>query len=192
MSHTAQNTLPEQFFYSACKTGDMKTIKKYSQYTKIFHYYAFTLACENNQLKAAQWLLRQYNLDPPNIDKKRIVQSFIWACKNGYFEMIEWLHSQYNFSTDDIRTDDNFALRWACDRGHFTIVKWLATNFELTIEDIRTEDNFSIYWACMYGYFDLAQWLITYFEMVPDDVVEEFRDQFVFFDYLGPKSAAKI
>jgi hypothetical protein len=178
---------PEQFFYNACKTGDMEAIKIYSSSKKIFQYHALAIACENGQLKAAQWLSRHYDFS--TIGKKQMLHSFIFACKNGHFEMATWLHSNYKFTADDARADDNFALRWACDRGHFRIVKWLVRTFDLTIDDIRTENNFALYWACHHGHFDIVQWLVTHFGMTQEDIGEEYKDKFIFV-WRPPRSAA--
>ncbi len=77
-------------------------------------------------------------------------------CKQNKLEEIKKL----NLSIEDIRSDNNCALRWACRNGHIEVVKFLIDK-GLTLEDIRSEDNFALRCASKNGHLEVVKFLIN-------------------------------
>ena len=77
------------------------------------------------------------------------------GCKVGNLPILKLL----KITSEDIRSDDNYALRWASENGHFEVVKYLCETYQLTIEDIRSENNYALRWASLNGYFEVVKYL---------------------------------
>ncbi len=85
----------------------------------------------------------------PNFEK------FYEYCKKCNLDEIKKL----NLNLDDIRSEDNSALRLASSNGNIEVVKYII-NKGLTLEDIRSYDNEAFRWACTNGHLEVIKYLI--------------------------------
>ena len=76
--------------------------------------------------------------------------------------MVKYLISQ-GFSLDDIRTNNNEALRYTCRNGHLEVVKYLIAQ-GLTLDDISTNDNEALKSACKYGHLEIVEYLKSFYQ----------------------------
>jgi len=89
----------------------------------------FILACENNHLLVAKYLLHKYN-QPQNI----IINihcndelAFILACANGHLQVAKWLYysGKQIDSPINIHAENEHAFVQACTNNHLEVAKWL-------------------------------------------------------------------
>src|SRR6056297_911017 len=62
------------------------------------------------------------------------------CCKVGNLPIIRLL----KLAIEDIRSEDNWALKLASGYGHIEVVKYLCETYKLRIEDIRSYDNWAL------------------------------------------------
>ena len=100
----------------------------------------------------------------------------LWfACQYGHLKIIQWLYSACELTVDDIRVDNNWALRCACIHGNLHVVQYLCETFELTVEDIRSRNNWALQLACKYGHLHVFQYLCETFDLTVEDVWSDYN-----------------
>jgi ankyrin repeat protein len=62
------------------------------------------------------------------------------------------------FENDDLRADNNYAIKWASKNGHLEIVKLLAER--LTDDDLRAYNNYAINGASFNGHLEIVKFLL--------------------------------
>src|SRR6056297_3143255 len=77
------------------------------------------------------------------------------CCEIGHLPILKIL----KFSSEDVRSDDNYALTCASENGHIEVVKYLCEIYGLTIEDIRSQDNYALRLASCYGHIEVVKYL---------------------------------
>ena len=128
----------------------------------------FIDACRNGKIKRVQNIVKTYGI----FDKRIILYNHIFsqACSDGRLEICKWLVRTFNLTAEDVRSDDNSALRWACKKGHLEVFLWLVSTFNLSITDARSRNNFALRMACREGYLKVCKWLVGIFEFTAEDV----------------------
>jgi hypothetical protein len=59
------------------------------------------------------------------------------ACGSGQVAVCQWLTERFGLTVDDVRANDNDALRFAVINGHLEVCQWLTEKFGLTADDVR-------------------------------------------------------
>ena len=72
-------------------------------------------------------------------------------------------------TAEQVRADNNQALRWACMNGHLAVAQWLTDRFQLTTDDARAQNNGAFRGACGHGHLEMAQWLTDRFQLTAED-----------------------
>jgi hypothetical protein len=88
---------------------------------------------------------------------------------NNHLALARWIHTSFHLSAEDVRTNDNSALKLACFMGHFDVLKYLHTEFHLTAEDARYKYNFALSVASQYGHYDVVKYLHLGFHLTAKD-----------------------
>jgi hypothetical protein len=70
---------------------------------------------------------------------------------------------------EQVRAENNEALRRACVNGHLATAQWLTERFQLTAEDARANNNQALREACINGHLATAQWLTERFQLTAED-----------------------
>jgi hypothetical protein len=92
--------------------------------------------------------------------RKRLRVNIVpWLCRWGALAPLHALQ-QGGLTLDDIRSDDNRALRIACQHGHLPVVESLVAH-GLTLADIRSHDNQALQWACLNGHLPIVEFLMA-------------------------------
>ena len=73
---------------------------------------------------------------------------------------IKCLVKTFNFTTENVRSDSNWALIKACKNCHLKVLKYLVETFNLTIEDIRSDNNLFLRWMCGHGHLKAVKYLV--------------------------------
>lgn len=139
----------------------------------------FTQACEQGDVKDAQWFLDHYPAfpishqhfvtvtrrgdmelvkllaplvtDPDEYDTYNA--GFVLACQNGYLELAQWLAE--NYEIDNVMC----AFYGATSGGHIEMAQWLIRTWpEINPSGCRDR---AIRYACRNGHLGMAQWLVT-------------------------------
>src|SRR5437667_50571 len=84
---------------------------------------------------------------------------FQQTCDRGVLEDARWLWS-LGLTLEDIRANDNDALRWACDNGHESVARGL-WSLGLTLKDIRAQSNYALREARANGHESVTRWLLS-------------------------------
>lgn len=135
----------------------------YNRKTKIFK-----LACGNNQLETAQWLVKTFDMDRTIArDNKYAFRS---ACCKGHLKMAKWLFNEFELTYDDLYSDDtslseklpNGRNRYnivqnVASNGHLKVLQWLAVSLGIDkIHDIFDQIFLN---ACLSGKIEIAEWV---------------------------------
>jgi len=70
---------------------------------------------------------------------------------------------------EQVRDNNNLALRMACRNGYLNMAQWLTEHFGLTPADARMWNNEALRWACRHGRLDMALWLTEHFQLTAAD-----------------------
>src|SRR5581483_4449019 len=73
--------------------------------------------------------------------KRQMGEEFLDACRAGDLDAVQGIVERFFLKTEDVRSNDNDALRWACEKGHLNVAQWLVERFFLKTEDARSCDN---------------------------------------------------
>ena len=77
--------------------------------------------------------------------------------------------TSYQLTPDDVRANDNHALRRACEANRAEVAAWLVETYALGPRDARAAENYCLRAACRSGNLELARWLKRRFGLTPDD-----------------------
>jgi hypothetical protein len=153
-----------------------------SDLTHKFHEYArFQYECQNPDFVAPQLAaLRGVDtldeckqiIHDHKISRNEIIDHSImsFAAANGKLDVAKWLTREYSLDIEDIRVDDNQAIRHAAMDEHFEVVRWAIDEFDLTVDDIRAGETQVFVSACTSGELELAKWLVAKFGLTAADV----------------------
>ena len=76
---------------------------------------------------------------------------------------------QEGVTAEDVRTDDNFALRSSVRLGYIEIIKYLHTDYGLTAEDARVDDNFALKHSAENGHIEVVEYLHIGYGLTAED-----------------------
>ena len=85
-------------------------------------------------------------------------------CADDDWEIIQWLIAKFGLQPDDLRANNNEAIRGACELGNISSVNNYLY-YGLTYNDVATNHNEGFRRACIKGHLDLVQWM---FRMFPE------------------------
>lgn len=145
------------------------------------------LACKNNHLHVAQWVLEQYRKKTPTLPRVIQNQLFSYACKyghlnmaiqsppskitiwqrafldtcrNGHLHIAQWINMKH---PDFLSPCVLLAFDNACTHGHFHIAQWLwsihAPSIVRMIDQYLSSGRHTFENACNNGHLRIAQWL---------------------------------
>jgi ankyrin repeat protein len=114
-----------------------------------------------------EWQLRKCQLW--NQSPSKIISEFINAL-DYCSHVLCWKRRCQYLSLEDVRSDNNYALRWAAQYGHLPVVQYLCEKFQLTIRDVRTCDNWALRGAAVYGHLPVVQYLCEKFQLTIQDI----------------------
>lgn len=103
----------------------------------------------------------------PEIDVNKMV---IETCKNGRIAKLDKLVNRFSLTIDDIRANDNQALRTVSTSGHVNVLNYLKEKFGLTANDARANNNELIRLSSANGYIDVLEYLKEKFGLTINDV----------------------
>jgi hypothetical protein len=114
-----------------------------------------------------EWQLRKCQLWDQS--KEQIISEFKNA-GNYCSHVFCWKYRSKYLSLDDVRSNNNRALRWAAREGHFPVVQYLCEyrdreNRQLTIQDVRSLDNWALRMATYLGHLEVVQYLRQKYEI---------------------------
>lgn len=175
---------------AACKMGDFPLVKFivetfYSE-TAFFKAFitaaAFRLACQNNHLEIAQWLL---SVKPSINVHAHQEYAFRSICRQGHLNVAKWLLSVR--PNINVVAANHGAFRLACKNGHLQTAKWL---FSLYDNEIAHQKNMLIAVrhgafmdACKGGHLHVAKWLyrqLKHRRMLNHISIQTWNDMFDF------------
>ncbi|AYV80932.1 MAG: hypothetical protein Harvfovirus10_30 [Harvfovirus sp.] len=149
----------------------------------LLQYDAFEHACRSNNIKIAQWLYEQgdinihtisdylfklichdgnytvalwlYSLGYINIhsDNDNV---FIWSCEGGNLDLIQWL---YSFGGINIHVLEDSPFRKSCEEGHLAIAQWL---YGFGNVDIHAMNENAFVSSVGNGHIDVSKWLYSF------------------------------
>ena len=125
---------------------------------------AFNMACENNHLSIAKWIVRKFPVSTLNM----VGPNFYIACINGRFELARWLHTLTGIANADINISVLFSA--VCEKGYLLIARWLYRTYSRVIAEsiivhpyFNSMDTVSFTRACQNGHTSVAVWLDSVF-----------------------------
>ena len=80
-------------------------------------------------------------------------------CKIGNLHSAQWITQYFDLTREDVRSNNNYALRYSCENGHLEVTQWLTQYFNLTQEDARSNDNYALRWSRRNGHAHIIDWL---------------------------------
>jgi hypothetical protein len=128
----------------------------------------FKLACGNNQLLTAEWLVDTFHITAESVMDNNYV--FRSACLKGHLDMARWLYRKFGFSKDDFasstipllrgisrdtKSSQYDIIRVVVSNGHLNIIKWLVENLEMRFLYTNIFVN-----ACIFGKINIAEWAL--------------------------------
>jgi len=120
----------------------------------------FILACQNNYLLVAKYLLHEYTTINIHAENE---YAFRLVCAEGHLKVAMWLYDMaigLN-SPINIHEYNDCAFMWACSNGHLEIAMWLY-NLDLKMNssiDIHANNELAFGWACSKNHLQVAKWL---------------------------------
>lgn len=87
----------------------------------------------------------------------------------GDLELLKENIRRFGLTAEDIRSNNNFALRQAARNGHVNILRFLKDEFGLTAEDARDDNNDAIELASQNGHVDVLRFLKEEFGLTVKD-----------------------
>lgn len=112
----------------------------------------FKLACNNAELKIAQYLYRSIH-----VSKNKLGEIFEYACKCGHLEIVKWL---YSLGRIDISKSEYNAFLFS-SHNHISIVKWFCSLNKIPNDKIQ--QAFEV--ACRFS-FEIAKWLHSTYDFI--------------------------
>lgn len=98
-----------------------------------------------------------------SVDDTSKIEQFQKAVSKGRLEEVKRLVDTYSCTIEDIRSNDNEALRNAASEGHLEVLKYLVTKFNLTVEDVSSLNNWALRMAASEGHLDIIKYLVETF-----------------------------
>jgi hypothetical protein len=120
---------------------------------------ALKASCKNGHLEVSRWLNDTFNLDI--YDLSEYISILQTTCKHGHIEIVRWLQDTFELTADDVRSDNNYALRESCAHGHLDVAKWLCKTFQLTSDDA----NDALPWCSHNTHPEIVRWLRDTFRL---------------------------
>lgn len=96
--------------------------------------------------------------------------AFCMACAAGDVEIVHTIYRRAGLGKDDVRANDNEALRRACACGRTDVILCLFVVYKLTHEDACANDNEAFLLACASGKPDAVRRLVTSFQLTVQDI----------------------
>jgi len=111
-----------------------------------------------------------HTLDESNIEWNTEINTALHlSCEIGEMDFIQQYTNDI-IKLENMRSNDNYALKTACKQGHLEIVAFLVENFQLTIDDARSDNNYALRNACFFGHFEIVKLLVDHFGLTVDDI----------------------
>jgi len=115
--------------------------------------------------------------------RSRNNEAFLCASVNGRLELFTWLVDTFELTVQDMRSDDNYALRYACSSQHLNILQFLIGRFQLSEDDYfaPVDRNWIslIKKSCKEENRFIVSWLITNFpknDILLNDIPEDCKE----------------
>ncbi|KAH3767925.1 hypothetical protein Pelo_16 [Pelomyxa schiedti] len=121
--------------------------------------------CHNGgELATVQWMLR-------NLPAPKRCSGLTMSCLQGNLPLVKFLSAAYSATPEDIRDNENEALRSACGHGHLHVAKWITQEFGLNKADAQCGDQNEALWQSFQnGHLETALWVMETFKFTTKDI----------------------
>jgi hypothetical protein len=131
------------------------------------------IAAREGHFPVVQYLCETYLLKNEGFFSKKNnygLRLMLAATENGHLPVVRYLCEKFQLTIQDVRSNDNFALRWAAFHGNLPVVQYLCQTYSLTIEDVRTLNNWALRCATNNGHLPVVQYFCENFQLTIQDV----------------------
>lgn len=101
------------------------------------------------------------------------IDAFMHAVDGGHVDVCKFLYTAYGMTVEDVRSDENYALRWAAGFGYLHVLQFLkglrsvkiGNKIEvdrLTVNDVRSKHNQALHYAMGSGHLEIVKFFIAW------------------------------